>query len=124
VPESEAPLGKDDTLWLPATPSDGDASGPKYARIKATLSRLIREGRIQPGTFLPSERELAERFNVSNITIKRALNDLAAEGVVQRKQGIGTFVVDTTAATRADAEAVLNESLVLHYSGQGQSPHH
>src|SRR5690606_20172913 len=44
------------------------------------------------GTLMPSEAELVERFGVSRITAKRALDDLAAEGLVARRRGRGTMV--------------------------------
>jgi DNA-binding LacI/PurR family transcriptional regulator len=98
-------------------------SGPKYARVRTSLRRLIRREGMEAGTFLPSERDLAIKFGVSNITIKRALSDLAAEGIIQRKQGVGTFVADVTSQASGKAGAMSRPSLegVLFLSC-GQSP--
>jgi len=72
----------------------GEHGLPKYVRVKARLQRFISGQRLEVGTLLPSERELALQFGVSVITVKRALSDLAGEGVVKRTQGKGTFVGD------------------------------
>ncbi len=65
---------------------------PKYARTKQKLLSYIGENRIKPGDRLPSEKEIAEQFSVSMITLRRALLELEADGVVDRIQGKGTFV--------------------------------
>lgn len=65
---------------------------PAYARVKAVLRGLIESGEIATGAKLPTQEELCRKFNVSRITITRALQDLEAEGIVERRQGVGTFV--------------------------------
>jgi len=65
---------------------------PKYQQLKAILKRDINRRRLRPGQLLPSENELRSRYDVSSTTVRRALNDLATEGVVVRHQGKGTFV--------------------------------
>jgi GntR family transcriptional regulator, histidine utilization repressor len=66
-------------------------AAPPYARIKQALKRALARGDYAPGAQLPSEAELVERFSVSRMTVGRALNELAAEGLVERRQGAGTF---------------------------------
>ncbi|NLG24702.1 MAG: GntR family transcriptional regulator [Clostridiales bacterium] len=68
------------------------AAYPKYEMVKQYLRQQIADGRLQPGDRLPSEAELADRLGVSAITIKKALGDLSAEGVVRRVKGKGSFV--------------------------------
>lgn len=63
-----------------------------YAQIITQISEEIRSGALRPGDRLPPERELAVRFSVSRVTIRRALAELSEAGLVQAKQGQGTFV--------------------------------
>ncbi len=70
----------------------GDASTPLYRRIKNILQQQIDSGELQPGDMLPSLRQLCRQYEVSSITVRRALQDLVAEGRLQSQQGIGTFV--------------------------------
>lgn len=65
-----------------------------YVEIMEYLRRQIREGRLQPGDRIPSERELAERFGASRMTVRHALDQLAWEGVIRREQGRGSFVAE------------------------------
>src|SRR5262245_37610044 len=68
--------------------------GPLYEQIVQGLKREISEGRLAPGTALPSFRGLAEELLVSVITVKRAYEELEREGILYRRQGLGTFVAD------------------------------
>lgn len=68
-----------------------EAQIPLYAQVKNDLYDEI-ENQMNPGDILPSEPELEKRFNVSRITIRRALDELVFEGIIVRKQGRGTFV--------------------------------
>lgn len=70
----------------------GLSKEPLYYRVKRSLTERIRSGEFRLGDMLPSEDSLAEQYGVSRITVKRAVLDLAREGVVYRKQGKGTFV--------------------------------
>ncbi|WP_419992533.1 GntR family transcriptional regulator [Streptomyces boninensis] len=66
--------------------------GPKYRRVAERLRREISDGNWAPGAQLPVERELADSLAVSINTLRRAVSQLVDEGVVQRRQGAGTFV--------------------------------
>ncbi len=70
------------------------AGGPLYQQIVDALKREVAEGRLQPGTPLPSFRALAEQLLVSLITVKRAYDELEREGIIRRHQGLGTFVAE------------------------------
>ncbi len=65
---------------------------PRYHQIKTNLRRLWEDGVLKPGELLPSEKELAELYGVSRLTVRQAIGDLAAEGLLEPKQGVGTFV--------------------------------
>lgn len=71
-----------------------DSRVPLYHQIYVVLRDRIVSGRIQAGEVLPGEQELARDFNVSRITAKRALNELAASGFVVRERGRGTRVTE------------------------------
>jgi DNA-binding LacI/PurR family transcriptional regulator len=72
----------------------GEAARPKYERLKAHLLTEMREGRLQPGVALPSEKRLAESLNVARSTVRQAMAALEQDGVVSRIHGKGTFVHD------------------------------
>ena len=76
---------------VPSPPS----SGPKklrYHTIREAIRRDIELSRYGPGERLPSDAELAVRFDASRLTVIRAIRELEIEGLVQRKAGSGTFV--------------------------------
>lgn len=64
-----------------------NANAPLYRRVQEELRRAIAAGEFPVGSQLPSERALTARFGVSTITAKRALDDLAAAGVIERGRG-------------------------------------
>ncbi|WP_073481838.1 GntR family transcriptional regulator [Streptoalloteichus hindustanus] len=63
---------------------------PRYYAVKARLLDLVAE--LGEGAALPAERELAERFGVSRVTLRQAVGELVLEGRLRRRQGSGTFV--------------------------------
>lgn len=66
---------------------------PKYARVQSAIVDLIAKQNIGEGQMLPTEKQLAEQFNVSLITIRRAVKHLEENKIVKREQGRGTFVI-------------------------------
>lgn len=62
-------------------------------RLSVDLERLILEGDLEPGDRLPPERELAEHFGVSRVSIREALRELENHGLIDRKPGRGTIVL-------------------------------
>jgi GntR family transcriptional regulator of arabinose operon len=72
-------------------------SSPMYEKIFDVLRSGIRSGQYQVGDRVPSEKELADEYNVSRITSKRALELLAGEGLIVRRPGRGSFVADPAA---------------------------
>ena len=65
---------------------------PVYLKIHDQIKTEIEEGKWQVGDRLPSERELSEKFNVSRMTLRQAIQTLADEGILERKIGSGTYV--------------------------------
>lgn len=72
----------------PATP----AFSPLYQQIKGLILQSLQAGEWKPGEAIPSEMDLAARFRVSQGTVRKAIDELAAENLVVRRQGKGTFV--------------------------------
>jgi GntR family transcriptional regulator len=73
---------------LSATP----AFSPLYQQIKGLILQSLQAGEWKPGEAIPSEMDLAARFRVSQGTVRKAIDELAAENLVVRRQGKGTFV--------------------------------
>lgn len=67
---------------------------PIYEQIKNQIRSAVMSGELEAGEALPSLRKLAKELRVSALTVTRAYNELADEGVVQNLQGKGTFVMD------------------------------
>jgi len=65
---------------------------PLYRQIKNLILQGLASGEWRPGEAIPSEAELAVRFNVSQGTVRKAIDEMAAENLVVRKQGKGTYV--------------------------------
>ena len=65
---------------------------PLYQQIKALMTRSLQAGEWRPGEAIPSEMELAARFKVSQGTVRKAVDDLATDNLLVRRQGKGTFV--------------------------------
>ncbi|MGM7448681.1 MULTISPECIES: pyruvate dehydrogenase complex transcriptional repressor PdhR [Idiomarina] len=63
--------------------------------IVAHLEQMIVDGRLSAGQKLPAERQLAQQFNVSRPSLREAIQKLEAKGVVERRQGGGTYVVNS-----------------------------
>ncbi len=101
-------------LVLP--PISPAAPGALYEQIVDGIKREISEGRLASGAALPSFRVLAESLLVSVITVKRAYEELEHEGIIFRKQGLGTFVSEDGATRsrevkRKRTRALLREAL-------------
>lgn len=67
---------------------------PLYAQVKALMIQRMISGAWRPGELLPSEFRLAEEFGVSQGTVRKALDALAKENLVLRRQGRGTYVAE------------------------------
>ncbi len=65
---------------------------PLYKQIKALITQSLEAGEWKPGEIIPSEVELAARYKVSQGTVRKAIDELAADNLLVRRQGKGTFV--------------------------------
>jgi GntR family transcriptional regulator len=76
----------------------GADARPLYAQVRDTLVERIHSGAWKPGQLLPNEFEIAAELGVSQGTARKALDSLATDNLVVRRQGRGTFVVEHTPA--------------------------
>ena len=93
------------------------AYSPLYEQIKGLLTRSLEAGEWKPGEAIPSELELAGRYRVSQGTVRKAIDALAAEHLVTRHQGKGTFV-----ATHSHPAHQLRFLRIVPDSGGGVHP--
>jgi GntR family transcriptional regulator len=97
-PETVAPQSGAGTQPSPssqAAPSGATPSptfSPLYQQIKALIMQSLQTGEWKPGEMIPSEMDLAARYKVSQGTVRKAIDELAADNLVARRQGTGTFV--------------------------------
>src|SRR5258708_31753995 len=80
----------------PSTQHSAPAFRPLYLQIKGLLIKNLEAAEWGPGEPIPSEIELATRFGVSQGTVRKAIDALAADNLVIRRQGKGTFVATHT----------------------------
>jgi len=73
-------------------PLDATSSQPLYQQLQRALKNAIENRLLGPDDALPAERELAAQLNVSRITVRKAIEGLAEEGLLVRRQGSGNFV--------------------------------
>jgi GntR family transcriptional regulator len=96
---------------------DEDHSLPLYQQLQRGLRRAIEMKLLAPEDALPPERDLAEEFAVSRITVRKALDGLVSEGLLTRRQGSGTFV-----ATRVEKSFSKLSSFTEDMAARGRSP--
>ncbi|ONI90205.1 GntR family transcriptional regulator [Saccharothrix sp. ALI-22-I] len=93
-----------------------DGPKPKHAQLRDILRRMA-EQELPPGSPIPSERDLAQQYGVSRITVRAAVGQLVAEGLLTRAKGRGTF----TARRRLDVQLYL-ESFTDDMRRRGLTP--
>ena len=88
------------------------AFSPLYQQIKGLILQSLQQGEWKPGEAIPSEMELAARFRVSQGTVRKAIDELASDNLLVRRQGKGTFV-----ATHAEQQVQYRFLKLLPDSG-------
>ena len=74
---------------------DLDNPVPKYLQISQWLTKLIDTGRFKAGEKLPAEVELAKMCGVNRNTLRQAISELVAKGLLKKVKGVGSFVTDS-----------------------------
>ena len=87
---SEGPAAAEAAAQPPA--GSAPAFSPLYQQIKVLILQSLQAGEWKPGDIIPSEQDLAARFRVSQGTVRKAIDELAADNLLIRRQGKGTFV--------------------------------
>ncbi|MDR7075760.1 DNA-binding GntR family transcriptional regulator [Neobacillus niacini] len=85
---------------------------PLYYQLKEVLKETIKEGLWEEGQKVPSERELIETYKVSRATVRKALNELMVEGLIHRKQGVGTFISKSKLTQDLTGELSFNKQAI------------
>lgn len=93
-------------------PQSRRTMAPLYHQIAETLRREIRERGLKPGDFLATEEVLETRFGVSRATVRRALDELVADGLVVRMPGKGTYVAKPRVEVRLPVLKSFTEAIV------------
>lgn len=96
--------------------------GPRYQQIADALRSQIVAGDYQPGQQLPSERELRDRWKVSDRTIRVAVDQLRAEGLVVSRQGKGVFVREQAVPRRLSTDIATSLGWYTTLARQGLQP--
>jgi len=102
------------SISLQLSPLSAASPDALYQQIVDAIKREVAAGRLAPGSALPSFRVLAEQLLVSLITVKRAYEELEREGIIFRRQGLGTFVAEQGHdRTRAVRRAAAGQALAV-----------
>ncbi len=87
---------------------------PLYYQVEEDLRKRIRSGEFKEGDLFPSERELIETYKVSRLTIRRAVNTLVEQGILEKKQGKGTFIAKPKVNHRVGSLYSTSEEFLLN----------
>src|SRR3954470_9376002 len=109
--------GHSKALILP--PLSAAAPATLYQQIVDGLRREVSEGRLRAGAPLPSFRQLAEDLLVSVITVKRAYEELEREGIIYRRQGLGTFVTEAAGKRTRESGIATTKNLLQQAAREG-----
>ncbi|MCD2194175.1 GntR family transcriptional regulator [Actinomycetospora endophytica] len=88
---------------------DPASSVAPYEQVRASVTSLVRSGRLAPHTRLPAVRRLAVDLGLAANTVARAYRELEAAGVVETRGRLGTFVVDASGGGRDEAREAAQE---------------
>ncbi|MEV4467380.1 GntR family transcriptional regulator [Micromonospora echinofusca] len=69
---------------------------PLWRRIRREIQAKVDAGILKPGDKLPTTKELAEQYETSGVTVRKAIDLLIEAGILEGRQGVGVFVADTS----------------------------
>ncbi|WP_068082790.1 GntR family transcriptional regulator [Novosphingobium rosa] len=103
---------------------DEGVAGPRYMRLQKLIRQAIDDRRLTAGEALPSERELCETYELSRVTIRKAIDGLVDDGLLERRQGAGTFVSGQapTGAARVEKSFSMLSSFSEDMLSRGRKP--
>lgn len=94
--------------------SEGTEGSPVYRTVAGAFIERIDDGRLSPGSRLPSERRLASEYGISRMTARAAMNLLAQRGYVERRNGSGTYVAGPKVELDLSAVAGFTDRVLRH----------
>lgn len=104
---------------LDIRPVDENSPIPLYQQVRIDLLNMLQSEQLKPGQMLPTEKELAEAYNVSRQTIRQAIGDLASSNLLERTPGRGTTVL----SGRNRLKFFLDKSFAQQIVEMGLEPH-
>jgi GntR family transcriptional regulator len=93
---------------------DHQAFTPLYLQLQLLIQRQIEHGDLRPGDTIPSEADLVQRYQVSRVTVRQALQGLVQEGYIYRQRGRGSFVAHSHLDQRSQRHGEVMEELRRH----------
>lgn len=96
-------------------PRNGKAAAHPYQRLQGELAQLIAS--TPPGERLPAEPELARQLGVSRATLREAMRSFEGQGIIRRRQGVGTFVVGQPSVIETGLEVLESIESLAHRIG-------
>ena len=101
---------------------DEQSRAPLYQQLRRALRDAIADNRLTAEEALPPERELADEFGVSRITVRKAVDALVDEGMLTRRQGAGTFVTPRGSEARVEKSFSTLSSFSEDMTSRGRKP--
>ncbi|MGB4135253.1 MAG: GntR family transcriptional regulator [Microbacterium sp.] len=110
-------MGDDTIYWPDELFADIDRTGPVplYFQVSTRLQSAIRSGEIPPGARLENEISIAERLGVSRPTVRRAIQELVDKGLLVRRRGIGTQVVQGSVTRQVELTSLYDDLQSAHH---------
>ncbi len=101
----------------PISHSRADSNSPLYLQVEATLKEMIDGWSFSPGEQIPSERELSEQLGVSRMTVRRAIENLIRQGLLERRSTSGTYVRPPQVLRRVGKDVAVGLTQMLQEEG-------
>lgn len=93
--------------------------GPRYLQLHRYISAAIQSGDLAPEDQLPAERDMAERAGISRVTVRKAVAQLVADGLIEQRQGAGSFVRGATPRLQQSLSSLI--SFTENMSARGKT---
>ncbi|GAB3062361.1 hypothetical protein GCM10027286_27550 [Virgibacillus ainsalahensis] len=87
---------------------------PIYYQLEEQIKNFIQSENLAPGDILPSEREMSEKYKINRMTVRQAINNLVAQGLVYRQKGRGTFIAEEKFEQDLSGLSSFSEDMLNH----------